>query len=338
MRINALPPRLASRVWLALVPAPLILPLQPAAAAAAAPDSQPSPNPTTARTAPASSAATPASALPQDSVFSLRPVDGRLVLMSNVDGRVSCGAGRYWCSDGEQAQFDDYRPRCYFSGRVCVRRDKGQLELAGWREVYHDWQVIRFALTQTQEQARAEYTVRTPVGQPDVTVALTEPDMDLLLLRHPELTCMVGEVFKGLGGDSWFDFDPAVRAQVDPDDWQEPNGMEEVVYSLLPGLSASDWRERDRTEKALGALGRDGALYMMLRLDRSAPTAQQNRAIDRVVRHFPRLTPRDRELCRREPARLEAPAHEVSLAGVSPAASTASEQGELTGGDATPDR
>ena len=59
----------------------------------------------------------------QDTVFSLRPVDGRLVLMSNVEGRVSCGAGRYWCSDGEQAQFDDYRPRCYFSGRVCVRRN-----------------------------------------------------------------------------------------------------------------------------------------------------------------------------------------------------------------------
>src|SRR4051794_10657379 len=322
MRITAPSPRRASRVWLTLLPATLILPLQPLATAAA-PETQPAS--TTTTTTPSS-----APAVAQDAVFSLRPVDGRLVLASNVEGRVSCGAGRYWCSDGEQAQFDDYRPRCYFSGRVCVRRDKGQIEVAGWREVYHDWQVIRFALTQTPEETRAEYTVRTPVGQPDVTVSLAEPDMDLLLLRHPELTCMVGEVFKGLGGDSWFDFDPAVRAQVDPDDWEEPNGMEEVVYSLLPGLSAPDWRERDRTRKALRALGRDGALYMMLRLDRSALTAQQNLAIARVVRHFPRLTPRDRELCRREPARLEAPAHEVRLAGVSPAVSTASEQVELT--------
>jgi hypothetical protein len=333
MRITALP-RLASRVWLALVPAAtLILPLPPSAAAA---ESQPAEAPSTRPTTSPASAATTTAA--PDPVFSLHPVDGRLILVANVEGRVSCGAGRYWCSDGEQAQFDDYRPHCYFSGRVCVRSDKGQLELAGWREVYHDWQVIRFSLTQTPDATRAEYTVRTPVGQPDVTVAVTEPDVDLLLLRHPELGSMVGEVFKGLGGDSWFDFDPAVRAQVDPDDWQEPNGMEDVVYSLLPGLSSADWRERDRTEKALGALGRDGALYMMLRLDRSALSAQQNLAIDRVVRHFPRLTPRDRELCRREPARLDAPAHEVRLAGVSPAASTATEQVELTGGDGTPDR
>jgi hypothetical protein len=316
------PSRLASRVWLALVPAAALilpLPLHAAAAAAGAPDT-PSAQPTTApTTSPATS--------PAEAAFSLHPVNGRLVLVSNIDGRVSCGAGRYWCSDGEQAQFDDYRPRCYFSGRVCVRSDKGTLELAGWREVYHDWQVIRFSLTQAADSARAEYTVRTPVGQPDVTVAVTEPDVDLLLLRHPELACMVGEVFKGLGGDSWFDFDPAVRAQVEPDDWQEPNGMEEVVYSLLPGLCSTDWRERDRTEKALVALGRDGALYMMLRLDRSALSAQQNLAIDRVVRHFPRLTQRDRELCRRDPTRLDAPTREAGLAGVNPSASAAHEQG-----------
>ena len=77
---------------------------------------------------------------------------------------------------------------------------------------------------------------------------------------------------------------------------------------------------------------------MMLRLDRSALSAQQNLAIDRVIRHFPRLTPRDRELCRREPARLDPPAREVRLAGISPSASTATEQVDLTGDDGTPDR
>jgi hypothetical protein len=214
--------------------------------------------------------------------------------------------------------------------------------------MYRDWQVIRFTLSQTSQAAVAEYTIRTPVGQPDVTVSLTEPDLTRLLLRHTEVAPMLDQVLcalaegrgdgsskdtdegRGGRGDCWFDFDPSIQAQVAPGDWHEPPGVRDAVSRLLAGLESRDWRERDKAETVLGKLGREAALYLLLRLDRSTLTSQQNMAVDRVLRHYPLLSAADRELCRREPSRLRPIAREPGLAllGV---------RGEPVGGpDSTP--
>ena len=128
-----------------------------------------------------------------------------------------------------------------------------------------------------------------------------------MLIRHPELTTMLAEVLEQVGEQSSYEFDPAVRAQVEPCVWEEPTGIAESIVALLPRLESKNWREREQAERGLADLGRDGALYLLLRVDRQRLTPQQNLSIDHVIRRFPLLSSRDKETCRRDPSRLTVP-------------------------------
>src|SRR4051794_10136087 len=46
--------------------------------------------------------------VPQEPLFSLHPVDGRLVLEPHAAGHINCGGGRYFTSVKDEAQFDNY--------------------------------------------------------------------------------------------------------------------------------------------------------------------------------------------------------------------------------------
>jgi hypothetical protein len=202
-----------------------------------------------------------------------------------MDGRVGCGPGRYWCSEAGQSQFDDYRPKCYFSGRVCVRSEKGAIELAGWREVYHDWQVIRFSLTQMPGETRAEYTVRTPVGQPDVTVRFTEPNTVQMVRRHSEVPVLLSEILTGIGAEP-YDTGPFVRWQSDEMQPAASPDIESQVRGLV-GLCESDsWRDREWAIAALEELGIEGA-KALLSMDRDELSPAENMAIDLVLSKWP---------------------------------------------------
>jgi hypothetical protein len=241
-----------------------------------------------------------------DQAFDLRSIDGRLVLVPRVlndeQSDQNC-----WHSGQDGIDFEDASPNGYFNGRIFVRSNSDVLEVGGWRQNFHDWQVIDVAICQAPQQVTAQYTVRTPVDMPDVTFHFAEPDLTLLLIRHPELMTMLAEVLEQVGDDSSYDFDPVVKAQVEPCAWEEPQGIAESVAALLPGLESPNWHGREKAERALCALGRDGALYLLLRVERRGLTPQQNLSIDHVIRRYPLLTARDKEICRRDPTRINMP-------------------------------
>jgi hypothetical protein len=241
-----------------------------------------------------------------DQAFDLRSIAGRLVLVPRVltgeQSEQNC-----WHSGQDGVDFEDASPNGYFNGRIFVRSHGEVLEVGGWRQNFHDWQVIDVAISQASQEVTAQYTVRTPVDMPDVTFHFTEPDLTLMLIRHPELTTMLAEVLEQVGEESSYEFDPAVRAQVEPCVWEEPPGVAESVAALLPQLESLNWREREQAEQGLTDLGRDGALYLLLRVDRQGLTPQQNLSIDQVIRRYPLLTAGDKEICRRDPSRLTMP-------------------------------
>ena len=242
----------------------------------------------------------------EDQAFDLRSLRGQLVLVPRVlSGEQS--EQNCWHSEQEGVDFEDTSPNGYFNGRIFVRSRGDSLDVGGWRQNFHDWQVIDFALSQKSRLATAQYTVRTPVDMPDVTFHFSEPDVTLMLLRHPELATMLAEVLDQVSDQSGYEFDPVVKAQVDPSRWDQPAAIGDQIDALLPKLESTDWRQREEAERALAEFGRDGALYLLLRVDRQKLSAQQNLSIDRVVRRFPMLNTSDCELCRRDPSRLQPP-------------------------------
>ncbi len=241
-----------------------------------------------------------------DQAFDLRSIDGRLVLVPRILAREQ-SEQNCWHSGPDGVDFEDASPHGYFNGRTFVRSHGEVIEVGGWRQNFHDWQVIDVAISQASQEVTAQYTVRTPVDMPDVTFHFTEPNLTLMLIRHPELTTMLADVLEQVGQDSSYEFDPSVRAQVEPCAWEEPPGVAESVAALLPRLDSLNWREREQAEQALADLGRDGALYLLLRVDRQRLTPQQNLSVDHVIRRYPLLTPGDKEICRREPSRLTMP-------------------------------
>jgi hypothetical protein len=245
-------------------------------------------------------------------LFSLYPVDGRLVLFPRQSADYEGGGGRYWSLKDGQAEFQDYNPHGFFDGRVSVRDGTDGLEVCGWRSSYRDWQMTCFALLQTRDAASARYTIRTPAGMSDITVEVVEPDLTLLLIRHPEVTDMLGDVMTALGEGCWFEFDRVVLDQINPNSWHEPSELGQTVRHLLETLDSGAWKDREHAEQELASLGRDGALYLLSKLDRASLSAQQNLVVDRLVRRYPLLSPEDREICQREPARLR-PAGQKSI-------------------------
>jgi hypothetical protein len=251
----------------------------------------------------------PAGAGEAGELFAIQQVNGRLALVPRTLTAAQCGL-RCWRQGDGCVEFEDYNPHGYFDGSIYVRAHGPKpeacesLQLGGRRQNFHDWEVIEFSLSQGARETSASYTIRTPINIPDVTCRVSAPSLTLLLIRHPEIRPMLDAVLTAAGEDTGFGFDPAVLAQVNPCSWDEPEGLAEAIAPLLPKLDSGDWRERDRAEQGLAALGRDGALYLLLRVDRRTLSAQQNLGIDHVVSRYPLLSSNDVQLCRQEPSRL----------------------------------
>ncbi len=249
--------------------------------------------------------------------FNLQMTEGRLVLSSSPD---ACGqkGPKCWRTSAVGLEYDDYNPGGYFDGRVSLRSTTESMEMGGWRRNFRDWEITEFIVTQGSGHTSAQLTIRTPVGQPDITLCFDEPDPTLMMIRHPELTPLMGELLAAMGPSDSVDLDSSVVAQVNPDEWETPAEMAESVAAALPRLNSPKWQERSKAEDELADLGRDGALYLLLRVDRRKLSAEQNLAIDRLVRRFPLLSDSDRELCRQDPTRLHPSRTRVALVNGDP--------------------
>ena len=94
----------------------------------------------------------------EDQAFDLRSIDGRLVLVPRVltgeQSEQNC-----WHSGQDGVDFEDASPSGYFNGRIFVRSHRDVIEVGGWRQNFHDWQVIDVAISQASQQVTAQYTV-----------------------------------------------------------------------------------------------------------------------------------------------------------------------------------
>lgn len=155
----------------------------------------------------------------------------------------------------------------FYDGRVYLTVGPGRIELGGWRNSWRDWAFYSVVIVQTPGEVRAEYILRTPNDLPDALFLASEPDLTLLLIRHPEIVVLYGEFLQQIGSPP-FAFDAAVSAQVSPRDWTCPPGIVAAVARLLPVLDSPRYHDRAGAESELADLGRDGALYLLLKLDR----------------------------------------------------------------------
>jgi hypothetical protein len=243
------------------------------------------------------------SGVPEDRLYSLSLENGRFVVTPKCEGSFPIRQGRYWsCQDGE-AKLDDYRPKGYFTGHVTLESHGANVAITGWKEQYKNWDIIRLSVIQTPEFAKLSYTIRTPVGQPDITDEILADNLSQLLVRNPQFAPLFQELFKGLDCDFEFEFDPLIWWQIEGSAWHQPPEIEKKVNSALSKIASSNWRERDKGEKELRGLGRDGIMYI-LQMDRTTLSSQQNLVIDNVKKAFPLLTYNDKVMCRQEPERL----------------------------------
>jgi hypothetical protein len=105
-----------------------------------------------------------------------------------------------------------------------------------------------------------------------------------LLRRHPrEVAAYLRPLLRELGQEAVFVPDARVTWQVFADRLPPPAAStERAVAGLLPQLDADDGAAREAAGERLAALGRD-AVLVLLRLDRSALSAEQNTRIDALL-------------------------------------------------------
>lgn len=138
---------------------------------------------------------------------------------------------------------------------------------------------------------RVQFTViqTTNGAAPPVSINLEAPDFYTLLRTYPrEAEQYLRPVFRQVGQESVFSPDPLLAWQVFADQWKADERVGRAVRALLPGLDHTDFRTRDAASKKLAAMGRDAAA-VLLHLDRTALTPEQNMRVDRALAPYTQL-------------------------------------------------
>lgn len=122
---------------------------------------------------------------------------------------------------------------------------------------------------------------------------LEAPDFFIFVREYPaETEQYLRPMFRDLGQEAVFAPDTIVAWQVFGDLWQSEPKFAHEVQALLPGLDAADYHDREAAQLRLEHLGRDGA-GVLLHLDRTHLTPEQNARVDCALANYSRLTAKD---------------------------------------------
>jgi hypothetical protein len=121
---------------------------------------------------------------------------------------------------------------------------------------------------------------------PHSSVRLGAPDFATLLRRHPRAAWQyLMPLLAELGQDGLLAPDAVLVSQVFPERFAPDPAVRKRVESLLPELDAGNYHRRDEAQAELEQMGTDAAKVMVY-LDRSALTPEQNARVDRALTPF----------------------------------------------------
>lgn len=122
-----------------------------------------------------------------------------------------------------------------------------------------------------------------------LNINIQEPDFPTLLRQHPdEIEQYIRPLLSQLGQEQIFAPDFRVAWQVLADYWPADPAVARQVSDLIPNLASADFRQRDQALAALIRLERAGAA-VLLHIDRTGFSAEQNLLIDRALAPFAQL-------------------------------------------------
>ena len=113
----------------------------------------------------------------------------------------------------------------------------------------------------------------------------------------------VRPLLRSLGQEAVFAPDPMIAWQVFSELRKPEPGLAREIQGLLPWLNSDDYRTRNAALARIRRLGRDGAT-VLIHLDRTKLTPEQNARIDRVLTQYGQLAPRDILRLRNDPGFL----------------------------------
>lgn len=136
------------------------------------------------------------------------------------------------------------------------------------------------------------------------TLNYGSPDFFTFLRQHPrEANVYVRPLLRELGQESVFAPEPMIVWQVFNELWKPDPRIARQVEALLPKLNADDFHQRDAALASLQRLGREGAAVLM-HMDRSKLSPEQNARVDRALAPYAQLGPKDVSRLRSDPGFL----------------------------------
>ncbi len=129
----------------------------------------------------------------------------------------------------------------------------------------------------------------TPRSGSPVNLNLEADDFFAFLHNYPqESEKYLRPLLREVGQEGVFAPDALIAWQVFSDSWHAPAEALLKVNALLPQLDSPDFHRRQKASQSLQALGRDGAA-VLVHLDRSRLSAEQNARIDRLLAPYTQL-------------------------------------------------
>lgn len=155
----------------------------------------------------------------------------------------------------------------------------------------------------TQANGAVRLVIFANDGGPNGFINLNLSDKDFASLRrnhHNETERWLRPILHELHQESAFAADPATAWQVLADEWPADPKFTGLVEAKIRGLDDDNFRVRRRTSDELQKLGRDGAL-VMLKMDRTRLSVEQNLRLNEVIARFKPLTDSESRRLARDP-------------------------------------
>lgn len=130
------------------------------------------------------------------------------------------------------------------------------------------------------------------------------PDFFTFLREHPhEANQYLRPLLREVGQEAVFAPEPMVAWQIFSDLWKPDARSTQKVQELLPRLDDPNYQVRNDALRKLHSLGSEGAA-VMVHMDRSRLSPEQNTRIDRALVQYAQLPPREAARLRSDPAFL----------------------------------
>lgn len=199
-------------------------------------------------------------------------------------------------------KYDFLDPQCVFS-HAQVLAAPGQIQVVGeWQ--YQDG-ALHVTLLDSVGAVDVDDGIVTPgsttlfvngydaEGGRNVNVRLRAADLKTLRREHPrEISAYLRPVLRQLQADELVAIDAELAWQVLGSERKPNPDVARRVQEILPRLDADSFAERERAAQALRDLGVEGAL-VMLQLDRSTLTPEQNARVEEVIAAYHQAAVKD---------------------------------------------